>query len=110
MGNEGKLHQAVINILTNAIQSIENKGSIVIRTRIINEMLELSVFDSGVGIDPQHLSHIFDAFYTTKEPGIGTGLGLTITYDIIEEFNGTIEIQSEIGEGTSVTVKLPLII
>jgi PAS domain S-box-containing protein len=108
IGNEGKLHQAFLNILTNSIQSIDNKGSITIETRFSDSYITIAIEDNGVGIEPQNLEHIFDAFFTTKLPGTGTGLGLTITYDIIKEMKGMIEIQSKPGKGTKAIVQLPL--
>ena len=108
IGNEGKLHQAFLNILTNSIQSIENKGSIIIETRVTDSDITIAIEDNGVGIEPQNIEHIFDPFFTTKLPGTGTGLGLTITYDIIKEMKGTIEILSEPGNGTKAIIQLPV--
>jgi two-component system NtrC family sensor kinase len=66
----------------------------------------ISVKDTGVGIDEEHLNHILDPFFTTKEKG--TGLGLSVVYGIVEGLGGTIDIQSRKGEGTTVRVRLPL--
>lgn len=107
-GDEGKLHQAIINVLTNAVQSIKDKGSIKINTVLDNENLKISITDSGCGIKKEDLPKILDAFFTTKDPGKGTGLGLSIAYNILKEHDGTIEFESEIGKGTTVIIKLPL--
>jgi len=108
IGNEGKLHQVIINILSNAVQAIESKGEISIQTKLTKHYFILSVSDSGCGIVKENLSKIFDPFFTTKDAGEGTGLGLSITYNILEEHNGTIDVESTVGKGTNIIVKLPL--
>ncbi|MDD2279538.1 MAG: ATP-binding protein, partial [Bacteroidales bacterium] len=105
---EGKMHQAFLNILTNAVQAIEGEGTITITTSQKNRTLIVAVTDSGCGISKQNISKITDPFFTTKDPGKGTGLGLSITQNIIEEHNGKIIFDSEPGVGTTVTVRLPL--
>jgi signal transduction histidine kinase len=107
-GNEGKLHQVFLNIIGNAVQSIDQKGMIEINTMIDNDMFKVSVKDTGCGIMEENLKRIFDPFFTTKEPGLGTGLGLSITYGIIKEHSGHIEYKSEPGKGTEVIISLPV--
>jgi len=107
LGNEGKLHQAFLNILTNAENSIENKGDIIIETKVKKNMLIICFSDSGKGINNDNIHKVFDPFFTTKDPGKGTGLGLAITYNIIHEHNGTIDLDSQVDMGTKVTVRLP---
>jgi signal transduction histidine kinase len=107
-GNEGKLHQAIMNILTNSIQAINEKGSITISTFIREERILLTFQDSGHGIKKEVINRIFDPFFTTKGPGKGPGLGLSISYQLIQEFKGSIEVQSETGKGTNVILSLPL--
>ncbi len=104
-GNEGKLHQAFLNIFSNAIQSISGNGSIDIKTGLKNNQVFISIADSGCGISKENLKKVFDPFFTTKDPGKGTGLGLSITFNIISEHNGTIDMDSEPGKGTEVTMK-----
>lgn len=106
--NEGKLHQAMLNILSNAVQSIGNKGKISIKTLQEGKTIKIIISDNGCGISEDHLPKIFDPFFTTKEPGKGTGLGLSITYNIIKEHHGNIEFQSKPGAGTRVTIELPV--
>ncbi len=106
-GNEGRLHQAILNILTNSVQSIEDKGEIKIKTETGNNEITIAIEDNGPGIPEENLSRIMEPFFTTKAPSKGTGLGLSITYSIIEEHNGTIEYESKTGEWTLVTIKLP---
>jgi PAS domain S-box-containing protein len=106
---ESKMHQAILNVLANAAQSIEGKGEITITTSVKASKLSLIVSDSGCGISPENMSKILDPFFTTKEPGKGTGLGLYITYNIIHEHGGTIEFESEVGKGTKVIVEFPIV-
>jgi signal transduction histidine kinase len=105
---EGKLHQAIFNVLTNACQAIEGKGTITIRTAIENQHLNISITDTGSGIDPKDLPKIIDPFFTKKDPGKGIGLGLSIAYNIIQEHNGILEFESELGNGTKATIILPI--
>ena len=106
--NEGKMHQALLNILSNADQSIDGKGTISIKTKVKENTLVIVVADTGCGIPKENLPRITDPFFTTKDPGKGTGLGLSITLNIIEEHNGKLEFESEVGKGTKVFVNLPL--
>lgn len=108
LGNEGRLHQAFLNILSNAEQAIKTAGKIVISTRIDEDHIEVRIADDGVGIAPDKIDKIGNPFYTTKTPGKGTGLGLFITYTIVEEHGGHIEVESNLNEGTSVKVRLPI--
>ncbi|WP_425392561.1 two-component regulator propeller domain-containing protein [Ekhidna sp.] len=107
-GNNGKLHQAFLNIITNSIQAIEKKGAITIETNIDKNQIEINFKDTGHGIKPEHLKKITEPFFSTKDPGKGTGLGLSITYAIINEHGGTLRYSSEWGKGTTATVRLPL--
>ncbi|PKP39277.1 MAG: hypothetical protein CVT98_02420 [Bacteroidetes bacterium HGW-Bacteroidetes-15] len=106
--NEGKMHQAILNLLSNAIQSIEKQGEISIQTSVDNHNFTIAIIDSGCGISQDNLPKILDPFFTTKDPGEGTGLGLSITQNIIEEHGGSLEFDSEVGKGTKVYVNLPL--
>ena len=108
VGNEGKLHQALLNILTNAEQSIAKDGVIAIDTHIDKNDLVITIQDSGVGMSEKTKESIFVPFFTTKDPGKGTGLGLSITYNIIEEHKGSIKFESEVNRGTRAIIRLPL--
>ena len=108
LGNEGKLHQAILNIITNAEQSIDESGTITIRTEVSKDNILITIVDSGYGIGQEHLQKIFDPFFTTKAPGKGVGLGLSISYNIIQEHNGSIEFESQLGKGTKAIIKLPV--
>lgn len=107
-GNTADLHQAFMGILLNAIQAIERKGEITISTQKEDSMLCIVISDTGIGINPETLTKVFDPFYTTKAPGEGTGLGLTVAYNVVNEHQGSIKIDSEPKKGSVVTVRLPL--
>jgi len=97
-----------VNLLVNATQAIAKEGEIRISTRKIDDSVEIKISDTGAGIPKENLSKIFDPFFTTKEVGKGTGLGLNIAYNIIKKHKGTIEVQSEIGKGTTFTIQIPI--
>ena len=107
-GNEGKLHQAFLNILVNAVEAIDNSGTITIVTGLERSRVKISIADSGCGIIEENLHQITNPFFTTKDPGKGTGLGLSITYNIINEYDGILEFESNLGKGTKVIITLPL--
>jgi len=106
--NEGKLHQAILHIIANACQAIENTGTITITTKIEGIRLSISIEDTGKGICKENLNRILDPFYTTNDPGKGTGLGLSIAYNILQEHSGTLKYDSILGIGTRVIVNLPI--
>lgn len=108
IGNEGKLHQAVLNIIANSAQSIDVEGKIEISTLIEGKILKLIIKDNGCGISLENMPKILDPFFTTKAPGKGTGLGLSITYNIIQEHKGNIEFHSIPGKGTEAIITLPV--
>ncbi len=103
-----QINQVFMNILVNAAQAIETKGVIKIRTRADNGYVEIIISDTGIGIPEEDLSKIFDPFYTTKEVGQGTGLGLNIAYNIIKKHNGIIDVKSDVGRGTTFLIRLPV--
>jgi PAS domain S-box-containing protein len=105
--NEGKIHQAILNLLANAVQAIEGDGEIIVSTALLKNNLEVTITDTGCGISEENIAKIFDPFFTTKEIGKGTGLGLSITYNLIHENNGTIQCQSKVNEGTKFIITLP---
>ncbi len=104
----GKLNQVFVNIIANAIQAIEKKGTIWISSFLENNFIKISIRDNGCGIEKDKLNKIFESFYTTKPDGKGTGLGLTISKNIIDEHKGTIDVSSEIGEGTEFIISIPI--
>lgn len=104
----GKINQVIMNILSNAIDAIDDRGSITITTKKINSDCVISIKDSGKGMGEAVVSRIFDPFFTTKAVGRGVGLGLSITYGIIQEHNGYIDVTSKIGQGTEFVITIPL--
>ena len=109
MGDQTRLEEVVLNILTNAIDASHPDCHIDIAAAVSGKMIKMTIADAGAGIDPDNLSRIFDPFYTTKSPGQGTGLGLYVAYQIINDHHGEISLSSEPGKGTTVTVLLPIV-
>ena len=112
-GNPGKLQQVFLNLLLNAKESMPGGGHLRIGT-LANGHVEATVSDSGSGIAPEHLKRIYDPFFTTKttpRPGErrGTGLGLSVSYGIIQEHAGKIHVESAIGAGTTFHLEFPLL-
>lgn len=107
-GNPNKLQQVLLNLILNARDAMPAGGTLCVRTLAHDETAEIQVRDSGHGIDPDHLQRVFDPFFTTKGFGKGTGLGLAVTYGIVQEHAGTIEVESEMGQGTTFTLQFPL--
>ena len=107
----GQLNQVVMNLLTNAIdavQDVEGEQRIVVSTEQEGDWFLLKVKDNGIGISEEAQGRIFDPFYTTKAVGLGTGLGMSISYGIIKAHKGSIEFQSRPGEGSEFRVKIPM--
>lgn len=108
-GNAGKLQQVFTNLILNARDAVFDGGEITIKTKLEDDdSIVVEVSDNGVGIELETLSKIFDPFFTTKEVGSGTGLGLAVTYGIIQEHSGTIKPISEIGKGTTFRLEFPI--
>lgn len=103
-----QLNQVFLNLLVNAAQAIAERGKITIRTLRQGDLVAVAVGDTGCGIPPEQRAHVFDPFYTTKPIGMGTGLGLSVAYGIVERHTGHIEVDSEPGQGTTFTVWLPI--
>jgi two-component system NtrC family sensor kinase len=105
-----QMQQVVINLVMNASEAVQHGGLVQVRTRLAKERnaVFLEVEDSGTGIPQENLSRIFDPFFSTKEEGKGVGLGLAVVYGIVDAHDGTIEVQSRMGQGTTFTVSLPL--
>ena len=97
-----------MNILVNASQAIEGQGEIRIRTWEQDGTVRIAFSDNGKGIPPEILPKVFDPGFTTKKAGLGTGLGLSICYRIIQDHGGRIEVESEVGRGTTFTIILPI--
>jgi signal transduction histidine kinase len=102
-----RINQIFVNLVTNAAQAMAGKGRLTIDVRAQDQFIEISFTDTGCGIAEENLSKIMDPFFTTKPVGEGTGLGLSIVRQIIEQHNGHINIESEVGQGTRITLLLP---
>jgi PAS domain S-box-containing protein len=107
-GYSQQINQVFLNLLVNAAEAIENKGIIRIATRTQGENIEVCISDTGQGIPKKQLTKIFDPFFTTKPVGKGSGLGLSMSYGIIQRHQGRILVESELGKGTCFTVILPI--
>jgi two-component system NtrC family sensor kinase len=105
----GQLNQVWMNLLANAAQAVQaaGGGEVLVQTYVERETVMVAVTDTGCGIAPEHLRKIFDPFFTTKPVGEGTGLGLSVTYSIIERHGGFIRVRSQPGKGTTFVVGLP---
>ncbi len=104
----GYLNQVFLNVLINAIEAIPDRGEITIKTYSEESAVIIRISDTGAGIPSEHIQKVFDPGYTTKGVGVGTGMGLAICYQIVQDHKGEISIESEIGSGTTVTIRLPL--
>ncbi len=103
-----KMSQVFINLMINAAHAIQENGKIIVRTYRENTFACIDIEDNGYGIPEEKINKIFDPFFTTKEVGKGTGLGMSISYDIVKSHGGDILVESKVGKGTKMTVKLPL--
>ncbi len=108
-GNTGKLQQVLLNILLNAKDAMPDGGRLRITSWTEDSTVRLEIQDNGVGISPENLPRIYDPFFTTKDPGRGTGLGLAVSYGIIHEHSGTIQTESTPGMGTIFSLRFPMV-
>ena len=115
-GDADMIKQVVLNIVVNATQAIADKGRVVVESRLIDPrdardtrgpMVEFSISDTGCGIPETNLKRIFEPFFTSKEVGQGTGLGLSVSYGIVKAHGGSIKVESVVGEGSTFRVRLP---
>ncbi len=109
-GHAGQLNQVFMNLLTNAAQALSGRDGarILLATQRRGDQVVIAVGDNGPGIPAEIIPKIFDPFFTTKEVGQGSGLGLSIVHGIVERHGGTIEVESQVGQGTTFTVTLPV--
>jgi signal transduction histidine kinase len=106
-GNAGKLQQVFTNLLLNARDAIPEGGRITLKTTLLETDVQIEVADTGIGIAPENIAKIYDPFFTTKGVGRGTGLGLAVTYGIVQEHDGHIAVHSAPGHGTTFRITLP---
>jgi signal transduction histidine kinase len=107
VGRSRQIGQVLVNLLVNAGQATAPGGQVVLSTQREAEGVIVKVRDTGVGMSPETMSHLFQPFFTTKPPGMGTGLGLAVVHGIVTSHGGRIEVESEPGKGTCVTLYLP---
>lgn len=109
MGYPARLNQVLVNLLVNAAHAIRarGRGNITLETRALGDQIEIKVSDDGVGIPPENLGHIFACGFTTKREEGGSGLGLAISKEIVDAHHGSLEVKSEVGQGTTFTITLP---
>ncbi|GBE29327.1 sensor protein ZraS [bacterium BMS3Bbin04] len=108
MGRELNLQQVFVNLFMNAIRAMSEGGTLTVRSRIEDNSVRVDVSDTGVGIAPANLEKIFDPFFTTQDVSKGTGLGLSVSFGIIQRHHGTLSVVSELGEGSTFSVVLPI--
>ncbi len=113
--DRNQLQSAILNIILNAFDATGPGGTVTVATHLSvsagtteRKGIEISVSDTGCGIPPENLDKLFDPFFTTKEVGQGTGLGLAVTYGIVERHGGSIRVQSKVGKGSTFTIWLPM--
>ena len=106
--DERRIKQVLLNLVMNSAQAIATDGEIVVTSGLQNGQLQVAIEDNGPGIEKEILDKIFDPFFSTKEPGQGTGLGLSVSYGIIREHDGEIKVHSIRGKGSTFTIHLPL--
>lgn len=103
-----QLNQVFINLMVNAVHAMDEKGTLTLRTYPRDDQVIVEIEDTGSGIEPENLNKLFDPFFTTKPIGQGTGLGLSVSYGIIQAHHGSIEVDSKVGEGTCFKIALPV--
>ncbi|RKZ27814.1 hypothetical protein DRQ29_02920 [bacterium] len=103
-----ELQQVFVNLITNAVDSMPDGGKLSIETSQVGDFAEIRISDTGAGIPEEYKEHIFEPFFTTKPVGEGTGLGLYITYRIVNKYKGTIDFKSSEGKGTTFIVRFPI--
>jgi two-component system, NtrC family, sensor kinase len=108
-GNGGKLQQVFINLFLNAQDAMPAGGALNVKTGMNDSMVMIDIWDTGVGISQENIKRIYDPFFTTKTTGKGTGLGLAVTYGILQEHGGRIFVDSAPGKGTHFKIKLPIV-
>ena len=104
----GQLNQVFMNILDNAQDAMGESGTLTINTYKVEQDVKIEFIDTGSGIPEENIKKIFDPFFTTKAVGKGTGLGMSISYRVIKDHNGKIEVESVVGKGTKFTITLPI--
>jgi len=108
-GDQAQLQQVILNLISNAIDAIGKDGTVSVKSRADDSEIRIVIADTGPGIPENMQKKIFDPFFTTKSSGKGTGLGLWISYTIIEKLGGSLSLRSQAGQGAEFTVTLPIV-
>lgn len=108
MLDEAQIQQVFMNIVLNAVEAMEGQGELIIETTYNGEFIEMKFIDTGCGIPKQNIEKLFEPFFSSKKKGYGIGLGLAISYGIIKKHNGEIIVKSEVGKGSTFTIRLPI--
>ncbi len=105
---QDEIQQLFFKIIQNAVQAMEGRGTINITSQHNNNTVQVRIKDTGPGIPREYLSKIFDPFFTTKEQGSGMGLGLNIVHHLVEKYEGSIKVNSELGKGSEFIITFPV--
>jgi signal transduction histidine kinase len=106
--NQNALRQIFLNLITNAVQAMPHGGELAVRTSLApDRRVRLEFSDTGIGIPPEQLNDIFNPFFTTKSPGQGTGLGLSVVHSVVRRHHGDIQVRSTPNVGTTFIIELP---
>jgi len=106
--NQNAMRQVILNLITNAVQAMPSGGELGLKTAVLpGGRIQLEVSDTGVGIPAEHLRDIFNPFFTTKAPGQGTGLGLSVVHSVVKRYHGDIQVRSQVNRGTTFTIEFP---
>jgi two-component system NtrC family sensor kinase len=105
--DQAQITQVLVNIVVNAIQAMPNGGHLTVQTMTSDTFVSLIVEDTGTGIEENIMRQIFQPFFTTKDVGMGTGLGLSVVYGIVTSHGGSIDVESKVGQGTKIKIQLP---
>jgi two-component system NtrC family sensor kinase len=112
LGNDGRLSQVFLNLLLNAARAIEEgrpeQNEVRVRSWMEGEDVLVEVADTGHGVAPEHLHRLFEPFFSTRAPGAGAGLGLSICHNVVHDHGGRIDVTSTVGVGTTIAVHLPI--
>jgi signal transduction histidine kinase len=103
-----QMKQVFLNLILNGVEAMPGGGKLEVKSWRENSFVKIAICDTGCGIPPENLPKIFDPFFTTKRAVHGVGLGLSVCYNIVHQHGGTIEVESEVGKGSTFTVKLPV--
>ena len=108
-GDQAQLQQVILNLISNAIDAIGKEGTVSVKSRADDSVIRVAIADTGPGIPENMQKKIFDPFFTTKSSGKGTGLGLWISYTIIEKLGGSLTLRSQAGKGAEFTITMPIV-